>query len=36
MHTAATDGVRQAITDRDGPFGDYSPGPKADQPGKRE
>ena len=35
VHTAKRDGVRAAITQRDGPFGDYSQGPPEAQPRKR-
>ena len=32
---AMTDGVKAAVTKRDGPFGDYSQAPPAEQPRKR-
>lgn len=35
VHTAANEGVRGAITKRDGPFGDYSQAPREQQPRKR-
>ena len=35
VRVAASDGVREAITRRDGPFGDYSQAPKDEQPRKR-
>ena len=35
VHTAASEGVRGAVTKRDGPFGDYSQAPREQQPRKR-
>ena len=35
VRVAASDGVRGAITRRDGPWGDYSQGPSEEQPRKR-
>ena len=35
VHRAASEGVRQAVAERDGPFGDYSQGPPDEQPRKR-
>jgi len=35
VRVAATEGVREVITRRDGPFADYSQGPPEDQPRKR-
>lgn len=35
VRVAATEGVREVITRRDGPFADYSHGPPEDQPRKR-
>ena len=35
VRVAATEGVREVVTRRDGPFGDYSQGPPEDQPRKR-
>ena len=35
VRVAASDGVREAITRRDGPFGDYSQAPREEQPRKR-
>ncbi len=35
VRVAGTEGVREAITRRDGPFGDYSQGPREEQPRKR-
>ncbi|MEM1177495.1 MAG: crotonase/enoyl-CoA hydratase family protein [Acidobacteriota bacterium] len=35
VRTALERGVKQAVIDRDGPFGDYSQGPAEDQPRKR-
>ena len=35
VHTAADKGVRQAIEERDGPFGDYSQAPPEEQPRRR-
>ena len=35
VHVAAAEGVRGAIERRDGPFGDYSQAPAAEQPRKR-
>ncbi len=35
VRVAAADGVREAITRRDGPFGDYSQAPREEQPRRR-
>jgi len=35
MKASLTEGVREVITRRDGPFGDYSQAPTDQQPGKR-
>lgn len=35
VHLAMEQGVKAAVTKRDGPFGDYSQGPPEDQPRKR-
>jgi len=35
VRVAASDGVREAITRRDGPFGDYSQAPREEQPRRR-
>lgn len=35
VRVAASEGVREVITRRDGPWGDYSQGPREDQPRKR-
>jgi enoyl-CoA hydratase len=35
VRLAASEGVKQAVTERDGPFGDYSQGRPEDQPRKR-
>ena len=35
VRVAATEGVREAITRRDGPFGDYSQAPREEQPRRR-
>ena len=35
VHLAMTEGVKAAVTKRDGPFGDYSQAPSAEQPTKR-
>ena len=35
VRVAASEGVREAITRRDGPFGDYSQAPREQQPRKR-
>ncbi len=35
VNTARDQGVRAAVEKRDGPFGDYSQGPRAEQPRKR-
>jgi enoyl-CoA hydratase len=35
VRVAQTEGVRSAITRRDGPFGDYSQSPVEEQPRKR-
>jgi len=35
VRVAAGEGVREAVTRRDGPFGDYSQGPREEQPRKR-
>jgi enoyl-CoA hydratase len=35
VHDARDHGVKAAVTKRDAPFGDYSQGPKSEQPRKR-
>ncbi len=35
VRVAASEGVREAVTRRDGPFGDYSQAPRSEQPRKR-
>nr|MDJ0853407.1 enoyl-CoA hydratase [Myxococcota bacterium] len=35
VRVAASEGVREAITRRDGPFGDYSQAPREEQPRRR-
>jgi len=35
VRTAQKEGVKGVVTRRDGPFGDYSQGPKEDQPRRK-